>query len=271
MSLARIIGEYISRSELFERFQQKGDCSVNGRFANTKSTQISRIAVNNIREEKTMNTNNYTIRRETENDYKAVELLTREAFWNQYTPGCHEHYFVHVMRTHADFIPELALVLEKDGEIIGNVMYTKSTLRDADGNEKQILSFGPLSVAPQYQRQGCGKALLEYSFQQAIALGYDTIAIFGNPGNYVGRGFKSCKKHNVCLEGDFFPTALLVKELIPDALDGRRWYFHPSPVEQVCEDETAVAEFDSAFEPKEKRWQPSQEEFYIYSHSVINR
>ena len=216
-----------------------------------------------------MNKNDYTIRKETETDYKAVELLTREAFWNQYVPGCHEHYFVHVMRSHADFIPELAFVLEKDGVIIGNVMYTKSTLKDPDGNEKQILSFGPLSIAPQYQRQGYGKALLEYSFEQAIALGYDTIAIFGNPNNYVARGFRSCKKHNVSLVGDIFPSALLVKELIPGALDGRRWYFYPSPVEQVCDDADAVAQFDSTFPKKEKCWQPSQEEFYIHSHATI--
>jgi len=62
--------------------------------------------------------NNLTIRLETEKDYRVVEELTREAFWNVYKPGADEHYFVHMMRSHPDFIPELALVLEKDGEII---------------------------------------------------------------------------------------------------------------------------------------------------------
>ena len=53
-----------------------------------------------------MNKYDYIIRLETPNDYRAVEHLTREAFWNQNVPGCDEHYLVHTMREHADFIPE---------------------------------------------------------------------------------------------------------------------------------------------------------------------
>ena len=95
-----------------------------------------------------MNKHDYTIRRETMNDYREVENLTREAFWNQYVPGCDEHYFVHMMRDHEDFIPELAFVLEKDGVIIGNIMYTRSKLVDENGNEKVILTFGPIGILP---------------------------------------------------------------------------------------------------------------------------
>ena len=86
--------------------------------------------------------NNLTIRLETEKDYRAVEELTREAFWNVYKPGADEHYYVHIMRSHPDFIPELAFVLEKDGEIVGNIMYTKAWLKDENGERKEILSFG---------------------------------------------------------------------------------------------------------------------------------
>ena len=91
--------------------------------------------------------NDLTIRLETEKDYRAVEELTREAFWNVYKPGADEHYYVHMMRSHPDFIPELAFVLEKDGEIIGNIMYTKAWLEDESGERKEILSFGPLCCA----------------------------------------------------------------------------------------------------------------------------
>ena len=103
--------------------------------------------------------NNLTIRLETEKDYRAVEELTREAFWNVYKPGADEHYYVHRMRNHPDFIPELAFVLELDGKIIGNIMYTKAWLEDENGDRKEILSFGPLSVAPEYQRRKFGKIL----------------------------------------------------------------------------------------------------------------
>lgn len=213
----------------------------------------------------------YIIRPETENDCREVENLTREAFWNVYKPGADEHYFVHMMRSHPDFIPELDFVLEKDGRVIANIMYTKSKLIDEAGNEKQIVSFGPVSVLPEYQRQGYGKALIEHSFAKAVALGYDTVVIFGNPGNYVSRGFVSCKKKNICLNGDIYPTAMLVKELVPGALDGKKWYYHESSAGEYCADTEAVIAFDATFPPKEKHWMPSQEEFYIYSHSSVVR
>lgn len=214
---------------------------------------------------------NYIIRNETEHDYRTVENLTREAFWNQYVPGCDEHYFVHMMRSHPDFIPELDFVLELDGEIIGNIMHTHSRLVDEAGREKQALTFGPISILPAYQRQGYGKALIEHAFAAAVQLGYDTVVIFGNPGNYVSRGFRSCKKCDVGLAGDVYPSALLVKELIPGALDGRKWIFRASDAGECCADTEAVATFDATFPPKEKRWQPSQEEFFIHSHSSIVR
>ena len=215
---------------------------------------------------------NITIRNETPADYRAVETLTRESFWNVYKPGADEHYFVHMMRSHPDFLPELAFVLEKDGEIIGNIMYTKAWLQNENGNQKAILSFGPLCIAPQYQRQKLGKLLIEHSFAAARKLGYDVNINFGNPGNYVGRGFVSCKKKNVSfvVPGNF-PTALLVCELVPGTLDGKSWMYIPSTAADCCEDTDAVAAFDATFPPKEKRWMPSQEEFYIYSHSSVVR
>lgn len=97
------------------------------------------------------------IRNEKESDYQAVEDMTRKAFYNLYVPGCIEHYLVHIMREHEDFIPELALVIERDGRVIANIMYTKAKLIDTDKNEKQVLTFGPISVLPEYQRQGYGK------------------------------------------------------------------------------------------------------------------
>ena len=207
------------------------------------------------------------IRREEQTDYERVEEITRKAFWNLYTPGCNEHYLVHVMRSHKDFLPELDFVIEVDNQIIGNIMYTKARLIDEAGEEKNILTFGPVSILPEYQRRGYGKKLLEYSFEQAAALGYDVIVIFGNPGNYVSRGFKSCKKFNVCLEDGTYPTAMLVKELKPNVLDGRKWVYYQSPVYEIDEQEALC--FDDALEKMEKKCLPCQEEFYILSNSII--
>ena len=213
-----------------------------------------------------------TIRLETPQDYRAVEELTREAFWNVYKPGADEHYFAHMMRSHPDFIPTLAFVLEQGDRIIGSIMYTKAWLEDENGERKEILSFGPLCVAPDYQRKKLGKLLIEHSFAEARKMGYDVNIIFGNPGNYVSSGFVSCKKKNVSfVRSGNHPTALLVCELVPGALDGRAWMFIPSAAADCCEDTTAVETFDAGFSPKQKAWMPSQEEFYIYSHSSVVR
>ena len=207
------------------------------------------------------------IRNEEAADYRTVEELTRKAFYNIYIPGCAEHYLVHVMRSHKDFLPELDFVIEDNHQIVGNIMYTKSWLTDEAGEEKEILTFGPVSILPEYQRMGYGKSLMEHSFKKAVELGYDVIVIFGNPGNYVGRGFKSCKKFNICLEDGSFPAAMMVRELVPGALDGRRWIYHDSPVMAISEEEARL--YDDGLERMEKKHLPSQEEFYIMSHSFV--
>ena len=207
------------------------------------------------------------IRSEKETDYSVVEEITRKAFYNIYVPGATEHYLVHIMRQHEDFIPELDFVIELDGRIIGNIMYTKARLIDEAGTEKEILTFGPVSIDPEYQRAGYGKLLLEHSFEQAARLGYDVIVIFGSPMNYVSRGFKSCKKYHICIENGKYPAAMMVKELTPHALDGRKWFYYDSPVMAVSEEE--AQKYDDTLEKLEKKFLPSQEEFYIMSHSFI--
>ena len=207
------------------------------------------------------------IRNENEADYAIVEEITRKSFYNLYVPGCIEHYLVHIMRSHEDFIPELDFVIEVDNNVIGNIMYTKAKMIDESGKEKSILTFGPVCIMPEYQRRGYGKMLLEHSFHQGLALGYDVIVIFGNPSNYVARGFKSCKKYNISLENGTYPAAMLVKELKPEALDGRKWSYYDSPVLKI--DEQEAERFDDSLEKMEKKTQPSQEEFYIHVHSIV--
>ncbi|QNM07485.1 GNAT family N-acetyltransferase [Wansuia hejianensis] len=210
---------------------------------------------------------NIMIRNEKKADYEVVEKITREAFYNLYVPECVEHYLVHIMREHEDFLPELDFVLELNGEVIGNVMYTKARLLDEDGNKKEILTFGPLCIKPEYQRQGYGKKLIEYSFERAAELGYDVVVIFGSPANYVGRGFKSCKKYDVCIEGGKYPAAMMIKELLPDTLKGHKWCYYDSPVMMISEEE--ALKYDDTLEKMEKEYRPSQDEFYIMSHSFV--
>lgn len=207
------------------------------------------------------------IRNEKKEDYEKVEKITREAFYNLYVPGCTEHYLVRIMRGHEDFIPELDFVAELDGEVIGNIMYTRAKLLDEEGGKKDILTFGPICIKPGYQRQGYGKRLMEHSFKCAARLGYQVVVIFGSPVNYVSSGFKSCKKFNVCIEGGKYPTAMMVKELCPNVLEGHTWTYYDSPVMTFSEEE--AQKYDDTLEKMEKEYRPSQEEFYMMSHSFV--
>lgn len=207
------------------------------------------------------------IRNERESDYKIVEDITRKAFYNVYVPGCMEHYLVHIMRGHEDFIPELDFVIELDGQIVGNIMYTKAKLTDEAGAEKEIVTFGPVSILPKYQRKGYGKMLIEHSLKRAAELGYEAVVIMGSPANYVGSGFQCCRKYNICVEKEKYPAAMLVKELKPGALDGKLWFYSDSPVMNVDEQEAQA--FDDGLEKMEKKWMPSQEAFYIMSHAFV--
>ena len=111
------------------------------------------------------------IRLETPEDYREVEELTREAFWNVYAPGCVEHFVLHHYRSTPDFIPELDFVMEEDGRIIGHVMYSKAEIIREDGSVMPAWTFGPISIHPDYKRKGYGLKLLNYSIEKAREMG----------------------------------------------------------------------------------------------------
>ena len=207
------------------------------------------------------------IRNEKEDDHKIVEELTKRAFWNLHVPGCNEHYLVHKMRSHSDFIPELDFVIEVDNKIIGNIMYTKSKLLNNQNQEVIILTFGPVSIEPQYQRKGYGKKLIEHSFEKAKGMGYNYIVIYGNPCNYLGLGFKSCKRFSIYVGDEIYPSALLVRQIGDNSLSNEKWKFVESDVYAVDNNEAEL--FDKGFETMQKEVTHHQEEFYILSNSRV--
>ena len=109
----------------------------------------------------------YTIRSERPEDYREVENLTREAFWNVYRPGCTEHYVLHQFRERPEFVKELDFCLEVEGQIIGHIMFVRAEIKADDGNVLPIMTFGPISILPDFQRNGYGKILLDYVLEKA--------------------------------------------------------------------------------------------------------
>lgn len=206
---------------------------------------------------------NINIRNEQEQDYRRVEEVAREAFWNLYFPGCNEHVVIHNMRTHPAFIPELSFVIEVDGEIVGSIFYTHSKVVAADGTEYNTITFGPVSILPSHHRKGLGKRLITHSIEAAKSLGYSGILTLGYPYHYEPYGFKGGKKYGVSMEDGNFYKGLLVLPLYEGAFDNISGYaafadiFDPNAAE--------VEAFDSTFPPKEKLVQESQKEFEIAS------
>lgn len=185
------------------------------------------------------------IRQERKDDYHDVEVVVREAFWGCFEPVCNEHYLVHLLRDCDAFIPELDLVAEIEGRIVGHIVYSKAKVVDENGKEYEVLTFGPLSVLPEYQKCGVGASLIKYSVLEAKKLGYNAIVIYGHPDYYARFGFRSARTFGIGAPFD----ANMALELYDGALRGIKGKFIEDPVFEASGE--AAAEYDKLFEPKE--------------------
>ena len=206
-----------------------------------------------------MTENKIIIRNERKEDYRKVENLTREAFWNVYRPGCTEHYVLHCYRDDPAFVPELDFVMELNGELIGQIIYVRSEIDCDDGRKLPIMTFGPIAIAPEYKRQGYGKRLLDYSMEKAKGMGVGALAITGNILFYGKSGFVPAKTKGVRYADDPDADYLLVKELISGFLDGISGVYKDPDGYFVCEKNPEDFEsFEAAFPRKEKQKLPGQ-------------
>ena len=206
-----------------------------------------------------MNNNAIKFRLEKKEDYRAVENLVRESFWNVYRPGCSEHYVIHVLRDDPAFVKELDFVMEENGSIIGQNVFMRNAVAADDGRSVPILTMGPICIAPALKRRGYGKALLDYSLERAAALGFGAVMFEGNIEFYGKSGFDVASKFGIRYHGlpegadsSFF----LCKELIKGYLDGITGVY-TTPAGYFVDD-ADVEEFDKGFPPKEKLRLPGQ-------------
>lgn len=204
---------------------------------------------------------NLIIRNEKEKDYRNVEQLIREAFWNLYVPGCNEHFVLHNLRNSNDFIPELDFVAEKEGQIVGQIVYSRGIIKMQQGEKKEIISFGPVSVLPVFQKQGIGSALINHTINLAKDMGYPAICIYGDPRYYSRFGFRCAEKYDIKTSDDKFAVALQVLELEKGALNNISGKFIESAAFAV--DDNEFAQYDATFPFKEKTENDSQREFKL--------
>lgn len=206
-----------------------------------------------------MNKNNIKIRLEKEEEYREVENLVRESFWNVYRPGCLEHYVLNRLRNDPAFVPELDFVMEKDGKLIGQNMFMRANIKADDSRDIAIMAMGPICIIPELQRKGYGKILLDYSLEKAKELGCGAVCFEGNINFYGKSGFRYASAYGIRYHGlpeDADSSFFLCKELIPGYLDGVTGEY--APPQGYFVDEAEAETFDKTFPAKEKLKLPGQ-------------
>ena len=229
------------------------------------------------------------IRLEQPSDYREVENLTREAFWNVYRPGCTEHYVLHCYRESPDFIPELDFVMEEPGtqasrlqksRIIGHIMFSKAELVLDNGSIPQegrgtaacggggvipSWTFGPISIHPDYKRKGYGLKLLQYALEKARELGVGFLCMEGNIDFYRHAGFGLASQlgiHYHDMPHDEEVPFFLAQELVPGWLKAHgiaeATYCPPKGYFVADENPEAFEAYEATFPKKEKLRLPGQ-------------
>ena len=205
------------------------------------------------------NKNGVIIRRETKEDFGKVENLIRESFWNVYRPGCLEHYVMHQLRSDPAFIPELDFVMEKDGWLIGQNMFMKTFIDSDDGRKIDVLTMGPICIAPDLKRRGYGKLLLDCSLEKAAETGFGAVLFEGNIKFYGESGFVHARNFGIFyhdMDRNDDQSFFLCKELKKGYLDGVTGVYRTPGGYYV--DEKEAGEFDKTFYYKQKLKLPGQ-------------
>ena len=196
-----------------------------------------------------------------ERDYYEIEYLAKRAFWNLNMPGCDEHYLVHRIFRDANYVPGLSFVAKANEHIVGVILYTKCRL-ETKQKDVDVLTFGPLCVDPEYQRQGIGKTLLLESIAKAKATDYPAILTCGVPTYYPKFGFKPASDFGVTMPDGSTFDAFMAYELKEGALSHLAGKFYePARCDCDIHDEEYLAEleeFDRQFPYMEKKVLPGQ-------------
>ncbi|MBE6759798.1 MAG: N-acetyltransferase [Ruminococcaceae bacterium] len=195
---------------------------------------------------------NITVRIEEQRDHRIVEEITRSAFAypervERGGIGCpYEHWMVSELRRR-DGIPGLSLVAEADGVPVGHIICSRAEVRN--GTEvTPVLNMGPISVLPECQRQGVGKALICAMLERAKMLGYGAILFFGEPEYYPQFGFSEAEEFGVSDSGGYNYPSFFAMELIPGFLSAAKGgRFYESDIYDDQLNRNAVKEFDRDF------------------------
>ena len=133
------------------------------------------------------------VRRETAADHEAVRHLLAEAF-----AGPAEARLVDMLRARGDHLPDLALVAEVEGQVVGHIFFSRVLVEDrATGTATPALALAPVAVAPAHQRTGIGGALVRAALEKAAQHPEAAVVVLGHPEYYPRFGFRPASRFGI--------------------------------------------------------------------------
>lgn len=154
------------------------------------------------------------IRRETPEDHQQIYALVKAAFAGAQHADGNEQDLVCALRQDDAYIPELSLVAEKDGRIVGHIMFTAAHI-----GETPVLALAPLSVLPEFQGQGVGSALIREGHRIAKGLGYGYCVVLGSETYYPRMGYVPADRYGIAPPFDVPRQNFMAYRIMEDAPD----------------------------------------------------
>jgi len=164
---------------------------------------------------------NVKIRKEEPCDMPFVFDLIQLAFENEQHSDHQEQILVDSLRRSPEFIPELSIIAESEGKIVGYLLLTKIQIVNHENQQIQnSLALAPVAVLPQFQGKGVGSKLILYSHQIAKELGFRSIILLGHADYYPKFGYVPASVYAIKLPFDAPDENCLAKELFENSLKG---------------------------------------------------
>ena len=164
----------------------------------------------------------FVLRPENLEDVAAIARVNRLAFGRD-----NEAQLVDTLRQQEAII--LSWVAERDGEIVGHVLFSPVTVTQDDGACTAV-ALGPMAVLPAYQREGVGSALIRAALSELQKAGHDVVFVLGHAEYYPRFGFVPSRPLGIRWEVDVPEEVFMVAELRAGALNGRTGVvrYHPA-------------------------------------------
>lgn len=161
-----------------------------------------------------------TIRKEEKADFNATFNVVQQAFASETMSDHQEQFLVARLRNSDAFVPELSLVAEVAGRVVGYVLLTKVKIVHEAAGETTVLALAPVAVLPAYQGEGIGGQLIYTAHNKARELGFGAIVLLGHAGYYPRFGYQLAKTFGIKLPFQVPEENCMVIALTEDALQG---------------------------------------------------